>query len=146
MISLQQIEEQLKAALKARDQIAVDTLRGLKTRVQNEQIAKIRELKEEEMAALVRSELKRRQEAAKAFTDGSRRELAEKELAEASVLEKFLPPQMPPEEIGALADKLIAENNFSAKDFGVAMGKLKIQVGSRADGAVVAKVLKEKLK
>ena len=146
MISLQQIEEQLKAALKARDQIAVDTLRGLKTRVQNEQIAKIRELKEEEMAALVRSELKRRQEAAKAFTDGSRLELAEKELAEASVLEKFLPPQMPPEEIGALADKLIAENNFSAKDFGVAMGKLKIQVGSRADGAVVAKVLKEKLK
>lgn len=146
MISLQQIEEQLKAALKARDQIAVDTLRGLKTRVQNEQIAKIRELKEEEMAALVRSELKRRQEAAKAFTDGSRLELAEKELAEASVLEKFLPPQMPPEEIGALADKLIAENNFSAKDFGVAMGRLKAQVGSRADGAVVAKVLKEKLK
>jgi uncharacterized protein len=146
MISLIQIESDLKDALKARDQIKADTLRGLKSRIQNEKIAKTRELSEEDILALIRSEVKRRKEAAQAYKSGGRQELAEKETLESSILEKYLPKQISAEELSALVDKFLEQNSFTAKDFGSAMGKLKAQLGSSADGAAMAKVLKEKLK
>ncbi len=146
MISLQQIESDLVVAMKAKDPIAVDTLRGLKVRLQNEKIAKMHELSDEEMVALVKSEIKRRKEAAESFTTGGRAEMAEKELTEASLLEKYLPAQMSEQELSVLIDQIISENNFAAADFGKAMGMLKSKVGQTADGAVMAKLLKEKLK
>jgi len=151
MISLAQIESDLTVAMKAKDPIAVGVLRGLKTRVQNERIAKITELEgsdlsEAQIIALVRSEVKRRKEAAESFTKGNRPELAQKELSEAGILEKYLPAAMPESELIALVEKEIAENNYTVKDFGVAMGKLKAKAGASADGATLAKLLKEKLK
>jgi uncharacterized protein YqeY len=159
MLSLTQIETDLKDSMKARDSIAIDTLRGLKTRIQNEQAAASsrpepsegslksgRELSEKEIIALVRSEVKRRKEAAVSFGDGSNQEMVEKELAEAKILEKYLPTQMDEQALTELIEKTITENNFVAKDFGAAMGKVKAQVGDKADGATLAKILKEKLK
>ena len=146
MLSLSQIESDLKEALKARDHIATDTLRGLKTRIQNEQISKMKELNEADIIVLVRSEVKRRKEAAESFSSGGRVEMAEKENTEAKILEKYLPEQMSETELAALVEKTVAENGFAAKDFGAAMGKLKAQVGDKADGATLAKVLKERLK
>ena len=146
MLSLSQIEQDLTQAIKARDQIAVDTLRGLKTRVQNEKIAKMRDLSETDLVALVRSEVKKRKEAAEVYQKGGRQELADKELREALILEKYLPLQMAEEQLIPLIEKTVAENNFSAKDFGAAMGRLKKEIGDKADGAVIAKLLKEKLK
>lgn len=150
MLSLQQIEQDLTAAMKAKDQVSVDVLRGLKTRITNEQIAKISakngNLSEEDLHNLVRSEIKKRKEAAEAFTKGGRVEMAEKELAEVKVLEKYLPAQMGTEELAKLIDQAIAESGFAAKDFGKAMGVLKARVGTAADGATLAKFLKEKLK
>lgn len=146
MISLQQIESDLTAAMKAKDQLAVETLRGLKTRIQNEKIAKMKDLAEADMLALIRSEVKRRKEAAASFEGGGRPEMAEKEKKEAAILEKYLPAQLSEADLGQIVDKFLGENSFSAKDFGAAMGGLKKQVGDKADGAVLAKVLKEKLK
>lgn len=146
MISLSQIESDLKEALKARDQVAADTLRGLKTRIQNEQIAKIKELSDTEMVALVRSEVKRRKEAADSFTKGSRQELADKELKEAAILEKYLPAQMPEGDLATKIDQTISSMNAKAADFGKVMGKLKAELGDAADGATLARLLKEKLK
>jgi uncharacterized protein YqeY len=151
MLSLSQIESDIKDALKARDSVAADTLRGLKTRIQNEQIAKTtassgKALSEDDLVALVRSEVKRRKEAAAAFGQGGRAELQEKELKESAILEKYLPPQLSEENINSLADKVISEGGFAAKDFGQAMGKLKAAAGSGADGGTLARVLKEKLK
>jgi len=146
MLSLKQIETDLVAAIKAKDRIAADTLRGLKTRIQNEQIAKIKELEESEILALVKSEHKRRKEAAESFNQGNRPELAEKELKEAAILEKYLPAQMSEAELNGLIEKIIVENGFAAKDFGKAMGLLKAQAGNAADGSLIAKLLKEKLK
>lgn len=146
MISLQQIETDLVTSMKAKDQLAVETLRGLKTRIQNEKVAKMKELGESEINALIRSEVKRRKEAAESFKNGGRNELMDKELQEALILEKYLPVQMPEAELIALVEKAVAENNYTAKDFGPAMGKLKAQVGDKADGALLAKLLKEKLK
>lgn len=150
VLNLEQIEQDLTAAMKAKDQVSVDVLRGLKTRITNEQIAKTTakngNLSEEDLHNLVRSEIKKRKEAAEAFTKGGREEMAEKELAEAKVLEKYLPAQMGEEELAKLIDQAIAESGFTAKDFGKAMSVLKVRVGTAADGATLAKFLKEKLK
>ena len=146
MINLQQIETDLVTAMKAKDQLAVETLRGLKTRVQNDKIAKGKDLEEADIVALIRNEVKRRKEAAATYTTGDRKELADKELQEAAILEKYLPAQMSEADLGALIDAAIAENGFTAADFGKAMGQLKAKVGQNADGAMLAKILKEKLK
>jgi uncharacterized protein len=146
MLSLSQIESDLTTAMKAKNQIAVDTLRGLKVRLQNEKISKMRELEEADMVALVKSEIKRRKEAAESFTTGGRADMAEKELAEAKILEAYMPQQLSELEIGKIIDEVINENNFGAADFGKAMGSLKAKVGNGADGALMAKLLKEKLK
>lgn len=146
MFSLSQIEADLVVAIKAKNQLEVETLRGLKTRVQNEQIAKMKDLEENDILALVKSEVKRRKEAAQTYISGNRPELAEKELLEAGILERYLPAQMGEAEIAALALQVIADNGFTAADFGKAMGVLKAKAGQSADGSLLAKVLKEKLK
>lgn len=146
MLNLQQIETDLVTAMKAKNQLAVETLRGLKTRVQNEQISKMKDLAEADIIGLIRNEVKRRKEAAQTYTTAGRQELADKELAESLILEKYLPAQMPEAELAKLIDEAISQNNFTAADFGKAMGKIKAQVGDRADGAALAKLLKEKLK
>ncbi len=146
MISLQQIESDLTAAMKAKNQLAVDTLRGLKVRLQNEKISKMRDLTEADVIALVKSEIKRRKEAVESFTAGGRSDMAEKEQAEAKILEGYMPAQMPRQEIVKIIDEIITQNSFAAADFGKAMGKLKAQVGNLADGSLMAKLLKEKLK
>ena len=146
MVSLPQIESDLKSAMLAKEQLAVDVLRGLKTRLTNERIAKGRDLSEEENVALVKSEIKKRKEAAEAFKAGGRPEMAEKELQETGVLEKYMPAQMSEGEISAAIDAVISEGALSAPDFGKAMGALKAKLGNSADGALLAKILKEKLK
>lgn len=144
MINLQTIQEALTSALKAKDQLRVDTLRGLKTRIQNEQIAKMKELEDGDVLALIRSEVKRRKEAATAFDSGDRAEMATKERAEAEILAEFLPAQASEEEIQKAVDAVIADNGFVAAQFGQAMGKLKATLPN-ADGATLVKILKEKL-
>ncbi len=146
MISLQQIEQDLTAAIKAKEKVAVDVLRGLKTRIANEKIAKGKDLSEEEIVVLIRSESKKRKEAAAVYMQGGRPELAEKETQEVSILEKYLPKQLSEEELGPIISSVIAENGFTQKDFGKAMGVLKAKVGSTVDGATLAKLLKELLK
>ncbi len=146
MLNLSQIESDLITALKAKNSVAVSTLRGLKTRIQNEKISKQKELSEEEIVSLIKSEIKRRKEAAGAFESGNRPEQAAAELSEALVLEKYLPRQMSEQEITAAVEKIISEESATAADFGKLMGKLKAQIGQTADGSVIAKLLKEKLK
>lgn len=146
MINLELIETNIKEALKSRDSLTANTLRGLKVRIQNEKISKLRDLTESDIVALIRSEVKRRKESATAFKEGGRADMAEKELAEAEVLEKYLPAQMSEAQILEVIQKTVTENNFIAKDFGVAMGKVKAIVGDKADGGTVARLLKERLK
>ncbi len=146
MISLQEVETSLQTALKARDQIAADTLRALKARIQNEQIAKGKELSEADILGLVQSEVKRRKEAAQAYRNGGRSEAADKEEAEMKVLAPFLPAQVSVEDITAVIDQKMAEHNWTVKDFGAAMGALKAHFGNSADGGAISKILKEKLK
>ena len=112
MLNLQQIETDLVTAMKAKNQLAVETLRGLKTRVQNEQISKMKDLAEADIIGLIRNEVKRRKEAAQTYTTAGRQELADKELAESLILEKYLPAQMPEAELAKLIDEAISQNNL----------------------------------
>lgn len=146
MLSLAQIENDLRDLMKAKNQLAVDVLRGLKTRLQNERISKMRELLGEDVLGLVRSEIKKRKEAAESYKSGGRTELREKELKEAGILEKYLPAQMAEADLLEIINEVIEKEGFTAQDFGKAMGALKIRVGSAADGALLARLLKEKLK
>jgi uncharacterized protein YqeY len=146
MITLASIETELQTALKQRDRLAADTLRALKTRIQNDQIAKGKELAESDILVLIRSEVKRRKEAAEAYAAGSRAELAQKENDELAILQKYLPAQLSDEQIAVKIEELIAANGWTGKDFGPAMGKTKTEFGDTADGATLSKILKEKLK
>lgn len=145
MINLSEVEAALTTALKARDQVAADTLRALKTRIQNDKISKGSELTEAEVLSLVQSEAKRRKESATAFRDAGRTDAADKEEVELAVLSQFLPEQVSEEEIAKTVEAKISENSWTTKDFGQAMGQLKAHFGNTADGALVAKILKEKL-
>jgi uncharacterized protein len=144
-LSLTEVENLLKTNLKEKNQIAVDTLRGLKTRIQNEQIAVGKELSSDEILKLVQSEAKRRKEAIQAFADGGRAEASEKERLELEVLEQFLPEQISEQEIAEYISAQISEQGWQSSDFGKAMGALKQHFGNNADGATVSKILKEKL-
>lgn len=147
MPNLADIESDTHTALKARDSVAADTLRGLKTRVQNEQIAQGHELSETEIVALVASEVKRRKEAAEAFKAGNRPELAEKEYLEAKILQKYLPAQADEAEIRQVVGQMAKESGWSTKkDFGPAMAALKAKFGASADSGTLAKILQELLK
>lgn len=146
MVSISQIESDLTAAMKAKDQMTVETLRGLKVRLQNEKIAKMADLTDDQIVALLKSEIKRRKEAAESFSVGGRGEMAQKELAESEILQKYLPAQMSEAEISSVIENVIKDSNFTSADFGKAMGAVKLKVGNTADGAMVAKILKEKLK
>ncbi len=143
-MDITRIDADLQAAMKARDGITADTLRGLKSRIKNEEIAKGGALDEPVLLAIFRSEVKRRKEAAASFEAGGRKELAEKEQAELEIINKYLPAQASDADIAAAVDSVIAASSFTAKDFGAAMGQLKKQLPN-ADGATIAKILKEKL-
>lgn len=146
MANLADIESDTHAALKARDSLTTETLRGLKTRIQNETIAQGHELSEDEVMALVASEVKRRKEAATAFTNGGRPELAEKELAESVVLQKYLPAQVDEAELREAITAMVKEAGWSTKkDFGSAMAALKAKYGASADSGTLAKLLQEQL-
>ncbi len=140
------INEDLKNSIKAKEQIVVDVLRGLKTRIQTQEKFKGEEISEEDVIKLVSSEMKRRKEAEESFLAGGRAEMAEKEKEEAKILERYLPEQMSAEELDILIDKTIEEKGFTAADFGKAMGLMKAKVGVKAQSAVLVKILKEKLK
>jgi len=140
----------LTAAMKARDEIRSGTLRMVLSAVTNAEVAgkTARELTDEEVVGVLSSEAKRRREAATAFDDGGRAEMAERERAEAAVIADYLPEQLTEEEVVAIVTAAI--DQVGARDEGMrAMGKVmgvvQPQVKGRADGAAVAAEVRRQL-
>lgn len=144
MVTLKEIESDLITALKAKDTLTTSVLRGLKTRIQNEQISKGSELTESEMLSLLRSETKRRNEAASGFDQGGRSDMSQKERDENIIIAKYLPPEVPETQISDKAISLISEHSFSQKEMGKLIGLLKSEFPT-ADGATLARIAREKL-
>ena len=141
----EQIDADLKAAMLAKDQLTLDTLRMLRARIKNEEIAKGKDFADEEIVAVIGSEVKKRKDSVTAYTEGNRPELAAKEQNEITVLQKYLPEQISEDEVRKIIEETLSGQTFQASDFGKAMALVMPKLKGRADGSLISKILKEKL-
>ena len=141
-----EIEEELTAAMRERDDARRDALRLILTSLRSAEKELQRPLSEGEELQVLQRERKRRVEAAEAFRAGGREEQAEKEEAELEVLEEFMPEPITEEELEQIVDDAIAEvGATSLGDLGRVMKDVMDQVAGRADGATVSQLVREKL-
>lgn len=140
------VSQDLKSALKAGDRAAVDTLRMLLAGLKNEQVAKRRELSEEEEIAVVKRAVKSRQEAVALYEKGGRPELAEKERREIEVAQAYLPQQLTEQELANAVDEIIREvGATSKKDMGRVMKELMSRHAGRVDGRLANQIVSSRL-
>ena len=140
----QQIDIDRLAAMKAREELKLSTLRMISTSIKNAQIAKKAELTDEEVQKILRTEKKKRIEASEAFAKGGKQELADKEMQELAFIESYLPKQMSDDELLGIATKTLADGSFTEiSQFGQAMSAVMKAVAGRADGQVVQAKVKE---
>ena len=143
----QKIQQDLKEALLQRDELKTGVLRMLLAAFVNKEKEKGEQITEEQAQDALLSEAKKRREAAEAFVKGGRQELAEKEQKELEVLQKYLPEQMPEEEIRKLAREAVAKTSASKpQDMGKVMAELMPQLKGKAYGALVSSIVKELLR
>lgn len=129
------LEEDMKAAMRARDNETRDAIRYVLSAVKNAEIEKRSELTDEEEMKLLRSQVKQRQDSIEQFRNGGRDDLAEKEESQVRILEKYLPQQMSDEELEAFVREGIAESGAEGpKDMGKVMGMLNARAEGRVDG------------
>ncbi len=141
-----QIENDLKSAMREKKQLELDTLRMLKSRIKNEEIAKQSEFGDPEVMDVVASEIKRRKDSMQQYTDAGRPELASKEEQEMKVLLGYMPEQMSEDEVRSVIDRTLDGQTFTPAEFGKAMGMVMGKLKGKASGDVISKILKEKLK
>jgi uncharacterized protein len=143
---LAQLQEQTKAAMKAGDKDRVSALRMIVCELQNEAKRTRTELDEDAELAVLRRELKRREESIEAFRAGGREDLAEHEEYAAHLIQDLLPTQMDEDELSALVEKTVAETGAgSLKDMGKVMAAVMAQGGVRVDGKLASRLVKERL-
>lgn len=143
------INADLKAAMLARDTLKTQTLQGLKSAILYEEVAKkIRDtgLDDAQIEQLIAREVKKRDEAAELFERGGNQQSADKERAEKDVLNAYLPAQLSEREVEAVVKDVLSElKPEGPKDTGRVIGAVKAKVGMSADGALVAKLVKNSL-
>lgn len=145
---LDKVQEDFKQAQLARDTLKISTLRLLLSEIKNAEIA-LRQssgqivLSDDQVGSIIRREIKKRKEAAAAFRSGDREEQAQKEEAEAQVLEGYLPAQISDEELTKIVEETI--RGLTSSDMGMIMKIVMGKVAGRADGGRVSSLVKEKL-
>ena len=140
------LEEDIQASMRRREQGRVDALRFLKFAVQAVEKDRRETLDDPAMVEVVSKQVNDRRESVKAFRDGGRTELADKEAADLAVLVEYLPPQLSEEEIVALIRETVeAVGAAGPRDRGKVMGRLMPQVRGKADGAEVNRLVGEAL-
>ena len=140
----------LTTAMKARDEIRSSTLRMVLTAVTNAEVAgkEARELTDDDVLTVLSSEAKKRREAATAFADGNRPEMAAKEEAEAAVIADYLPAPLSEAEVAAIVTAAVEQTGAAGEGMramGKVMGVVQPQVKGRADGAAVAAEVRRQL-
>ncbi|ETN94983.1 hypothetical protein P278_21410 [Zhouia amylolytica AD3] len=139
---------EMKAAMKAKDQVALEALRAVKSALL---LAKTEagagdELSEDEEIKLLQKLVKQRKDSAAIFIEQGREDLAEPELAQAAVIEKFLPEQLSTDEIAKIVDDIIAKTGAEGmKDMGKVMGMASKEMAGKADGKAISTIVKQKL-
>ena len=144
----QRLRDDLTAAMKAQDKERTATLRMVRGAILNAQVAGLekRELDDEEVAGVLRAELKKRQEAAEAFDAGNRPERAAAERAEAAIISGYLPAALSDSELEALVARVVEAGGYAGKaDMGAAMRDAKAAAGGRADGRKLSELVRARL-
>lgn len=145
----EQIEKDLKESLLAGDKAKVETLRTIKSALLNEAISQgAREtgLSDEQVQKILSRESKKRQEAADLYQKGGADDRASAELAEKTIIDSYLPEQMSKEEVVKIVDEEIAKaGSPTIQDMGRIIGAVRGRTAGRADGAIIAQLVKEKL-
>jgi hypothetical protein len=145
----EQIEQDIKLAMLSGDKTLVTTLRGLKSAILNAEVAKgarASGLPDTEIIDILAKEAKKRQESADMYNQGGRPESADAEMTEKQVIEKYLPAQLAESDISQLVSDVIAEQGASGMQaMGQVIGVVKQRTAGSADGAVIARIVKEKL-
>lgn len=146
MSILTETQDSVKAAMKAGDKQQVAALRMVVCELQNEAKRARVDLDESAELAVLRRELKKRQESLEAFRAGGREELAAFEEYAAGLIESLLPQQMSESELSALIDRVVAETGAtSAREMGKVMQAVMAQGGPQVDGKVASRLVKERL-
>lgn len=148
-MSLQtQIMDEIKTAMKAKDTVALESLRAIKSELLLASTASgsKEDLSEEDEIKLLQRLVKTRKESARIFTEQNRPDLAEPELAQVAVIEKFLPAQLSEEEVETVIAKIIAETGASGiASMGKVMGLASAQLGGTAEGKTISTIVKKLL-
>lgn len=141
------IQEQIKEALRAKDQVRLTTLRGILAAFTNELVAngkKPSEILDDNGAiAVIRRLVKQRKDSIEQFKKGGRKDLADNERAEMKILEEFLPTQMSEEQIRKIVEVKKEELNPTKEKLGVFIGAVMKEIQGQADGALVKKIVEE---
>ena len=144
-----QISEDIKTAMRAKDSVALNSLRALKSALTNAAIEKGglgTELDEPETLAVVRKQIKQRQDSIEQFEKAGRAELAENEKAEIVILSKYLPAALTPEQIDGIVAQAISETGASSKaDMGKVMKRAQELSEGRADGKILSGAVMKRL-
>lgn len=145
----QDLKNQLKEAMLAKDQLKTSVLRFILSGITYYEIQKGGagyEATEEDILTVINKEAKQRKDSIAEFEKAGRQELADKEKAELSVLESYLPQQMDEDEVRKLVQEAVASTGASSpSDMGKVMGALMPKVKGKADGAMVSRLVKEAL-
>ncbi|OIO68203.1 MAG: glutamyl-tRNA amidotransferase [Zetaproteobacteria bacterium CG_4_9_14_3_um_filter_49_83] len=143
---LNQITDDMKKAMKSGDKLALGVIRMLRAAIKDQEIAVGHTLETDEVIAMVGRLIKQRKEAAIQYQEADRQDLAEKELAEAAVLEVYLPEQMSEEEVREAIQQAVASTEAtSMRDMGKVMAVVKPALQGRTDMSVVSNLVKQAL-
>lgn len=145
----EQVQKDMVAAMRSRDELRLSTLRMVKSALKNKEIDKRSPLDEKEEQQVLATLIKQRKDSIEQFTKGGRQELADKEAAEIKLIEAYLPKAMSEEEITTAVKATIAEmGSPTMKDMGTvmknAMAKLQA-TGARVEGKTVSEIVKKQL-
>jgi hypothetical protein len=146
-MSLQdQLNNDLKEAMKGGDKFRTQTLRTLKSAIKYAEIEAGNELDDQGLQAVIAKQAKQRRDSIEEFKKGGRDDLVENETAELAILESYLPEQMSKEEIKIKAEAIVAELGVTdMKGMGQVMKQLMIELKGQADGKVVNQIVRELL-
>lgn len=144
MSLMEKLEMDLKEAMRGRQQVRLDTLRGVKSTVMNEEIKTNKPVDDAAVLEIIGRLVRQRRESIEMFSKGGRQELAQKEQAELEILQAYLPQQMSPAELRELVQRVAKEvGAHGPGDKGKVMGKLMPQVKGKAEGKAVNDVVSE---
>lgn len=143
---IEQIQEDLKKSMKAKDGTRVSVLRFLLASVKNSEKEKRESLDDEEILSEIAASAKRRRESIEAFRQGGRQDLVQKEEAELAILQEYLPDQLSPEAVRGIVQEVIEDLGArSPSDLGRVMKELMPRLRGKADGKLVNQIVREAL-